>query len=197
MDEVGERTEDLTSSPSAGKPASTREVQYDLDTAQLSSPAIVGASTPASSDPVQTASHHASVKFIEESEVPERIQFADIGDGEKCQCHGDCSIDSCINAHLTIYCTSDCCGLGAVCSNAPRTLYSPRRPFALRLYDTGRVGLGVFTTAYLEVGDVAGEYADMMCEYDAIVEGQPTRARKDNNRYTMLLHTKSVSSKYV
>ncbi|GMF48779.1 unnamed protein product [Phytophthora fragariaefolia] len=286
MDELGERTGDLSSSPSAGKPVPTRKEQYDLDTALLSSPSIVGASTPASSDPVQMASQHAdesedippatcaesqnagaqmslqlsnymeyvktiptqfqraklrhqptkrptdwhvarsrkrhhqtrcaitrngtqfyhawtvkakhtkefvqipgmrerlralhhrrpvfvkpssdgitimtemkwpaSVKFFEESEVPEGIQFADIGDREKYQCHGDCFIDSCTAAQLAIYCISDCCGLDAACSNAPRTLYPPRRSSALRLYDTGGVGLGGFPTAYLEVGDVVG-----------------------------------------
>ncbi|GMF41565.1 unnamed protein product [Phytophthora fragariaefolia] len=58
VDAVGGTTEELSLSPSAGKPVLIRDVQYNLDTAILSSPAIVGASTPASSDPVQTASQH-------------------------------------------------------------------------------------------------------------------------------------------
>ncbi|POM71387.1 LOW QUALITY PROTEIN: Set domain containing hypothetical protein [Phytophthora palmivora] len=117
-----------------------------------------------------------TVKFMEESEVAEGIKFANIGDGETCQCSDDGFIDSCSYAQLAIFCTSDCCGLGAACSNAPRTLYSLRTPSALRLYDTGRVGLGAFTTAYLEVGGV-----HRLSEYDAIVEGQPARALKDNS----------------
>ncbi|GMF51950.1 unnamed protein product [Phytophthora fragariaefolia] len=139
----------------------------------------------------------ASVEFIKTFEVPDGIRLVGIGCGEKCECVGDCFIHSCTNAQLTIYCTPGCCGMRAACSNTPQTLYSPKKPSPLRLYVTERVGLGVFTTIYIKVGDVVGEYAGMLCEYDAIVEGQPTRALKENCGYTMLLHAKSVKNKYV
>ncbi|ETL46364.1 hypothetical protein L916_03745 [Phytophthora nicotianae] len=49
--------------------------------------------------------------------------------------------------------------LGAFCSNAPRTLSS------LKLFDTGRVGLGVYTTTALDVRDVLGEYRGELSEF--------------------------------
>ncbi|KAG7385208.1 hypothetical protein PHYPSEUDO_001750 [Phytophthora pseudosyringae] len=113
------------------------------------------------------------VKRIEESEVPEGIAFPDIGDGEACQCF------------------AGCCGLKSVCSNSPR----PRT--SLKLFDTGRVDLGVYTTTFLNVGDVLGDYAGRLCEYDALVQGKPDQALKQNSGYTMLLHTKSVRKKYM
>jgi hypothetical protein len=67
----------------------------------------------------------------------------------------------------------------------------------LKLYDTCRVGLGVYTTSCIEVGNIVGEYAGRLCEYKAIVEGQPFQAMKQNSGYTMLLNTKSSSGKFV
>ncbi|ETL97879.1 hypothetical protein L917_04917 [Phytophthora nicotianae] len=72
------------------------------------------------------------------------------------------------------------CKLGAICSNAPRTLSS------LKLFDTGRVGLGVYTTTDLDVGDVLGEYCGELSELPAVVEG-----------YTLLYNTRSVNNNYV
>ncbi|GMF14279.1 unnamed protein product [Phytophthora lilii] len=66
-----------------------------------------------------------------------------------------------------------------------------------KLYDTCRVGLGVYTTTFLEVGDIIGEYVGQLTAYDAIVEGQPEQAIKQNSGYTMLLHTKSTTGKFV
>ncbi|KAE8899117.1 hypothetical protein PF003_g16960 [Phytophthora fragariae] len=153
-------------------------------------PVFVAPSAPA--DPVDAeVPWPAHVNYTEECEVPEGIAFADIGDGDPCKCIGDCFMDTCSNAALAIFCTPDCCALNAACSNAPRTLHT------LKLYDTGRVGLGVFTTTYLEVGDVVGEYAGRLCEYAAIVEGQPAEAMKQNRGYTMLLHERSVNGKFV
>ncbi|KAE8909183.1 hypothetical protein PF003_g6870 [Phytophthora fragariae] len=85
-----------------------------------------------------------SVRRISESQVPEGLEFADVGDGDPCQCYEDCFMDSCRNALLSIYYNPDRCGLGGTCSNSPRS-----HP-GLKLYDTCRVGLGMHTTAYIE-----------------------------------------------
>jgi hypothetical protein len=90
------------------------------------------------------------VKYIIESIVPEGIAFLNIGELNLCICEGDCFLDTCWNATAAIFCTPGCCRLGAVCSNAPRSL------LMLKLFDTNRVGLGVFTTTFLNVGDVPG-----------------------------------------
>ncbi|KAG6586842.1 Histone-lysine N-methyltransferase [Phytophthora cinnamomi] len=132
-----------------------------------------------------------TVAYTETCEVPEEIAFEDIGDGHPCNCVGDCFMDTCRNATLAIFCTPDCCSLKAACSNAPRTRKT------LKLYDTGRVGLGVFTTTFLDVGDVIGEYSGRLCAYPALVKGQPTEAKKQNSGYTMLLNERSVDGKFV
>ncbi|KAE8880592.1 hypothetical protein PF007_g11441 [Phytophthora fragariae] len=132
-----------------------------------------------------------SVRRICESQVPEGLEFADIGDGDPCQCYGDCFMDSCQNALLSIYCNPDCCSLGGTCSNSPRS-----HP-GLKLYDTCRVRLGVHTTAYIEVGDIVGEHVGRLFEYPAVIEGQPHQAVKQNSGYTMLLNAKSVSGMFV
>ncbi|GMF31780.1 unnamed protein product [Phytophthora fragariaefolia] len=132
-----------------------------------------------------------NVKYLEECEVSEGIEFADIGDGHSCKCVGDCFMDTCCNAALAIFCTPECCALNASCSNAPRTRKT------LKLYDTGRVGLGVFTTTFLEVGDVVGEYTGRLCAYSALVVGQPAQAMKQNSGYTMLLNERAVNGKFV
>ncbi|OWZ04427.1 hypothetical protein PHMEG_00023676 [Phytophthora megakarya] len=119
------------------------------------------------------------IVYITECDVPEGISFPDIGDGNPCRCGGDCFMNSSRNATLTIYCTPECCGLSIVCSNAQRT-----RP-ELKLYDTSRVG------------NVVGEGAGLRCDYEAIVEGQPDQALKQNSGYTMLLNAKSTAGKYV
>uniref|UniRef100_H3H669 SET domain-containing protein n=1 Tax=Phytophthora ramorum TaxID=164328 RepID=H3H669_PHYRM len=132
-----------------------------------------------------------SVLPITESQVPQGLEFPDIGDGDLCQCFGDCFMDSCKIALLSIYCTPECCSLGGACSN------SPRNHPGLKLYDTCRVGLGVHTTAYIEVGDVVGEYVGRLFEYPAVLEGQSAQAIKQNSGYTMLLNTQSVSGMFV
>ncbi|GMF51080.1 unnamed protein product [Phytophthora fragariaefolia] len=73
-----------------------------------------------------------------------------------------------------VFCTPDCCNLAAVCSNAPRALNS------LKLSDTGRIVLGVYTTTDLDMDDIVGEYAGKLCEYDALISGQPDQAVKTN-----------------
>eukprot|EP00644_Phytophthora_capsici_P013280 jgi/Phyca11/101217/e_gw1.5.457.1 len=72
----------------------------------------------------------ASVQRISASIVPEGLTFPDIGDDDPCRCVGDCFMDSCHNALLSIYCTPETCSLGGDCCNSPRT-----HP-ALKLYDT-------------------------------------------------------------
>jgi hypothetical protein len=123
------------------------------------------------------------VKDIIESIVPEGIAFLNIGELNLCICEGDCFLDTCWNATAAIFCTPGCCRLGAVCSNAPRSLPT------LKLFDTHRVGLGVFTTIFLSVGECAGK----LSAYNAVIEGQPEQTMKQNSGYTMLLHAKSTS----
>ncbi|ETI44755.1 hypothetical protein F443_10513 [Phytophthora nicotianae P1569] len=120
------------------------------------------------------------------------IKFPDIGSVDRCRCFGDCFLDTRSNvASASSFCTPKYCKLGARCSNAPRTLNT------LKLFDTGRVGLGVYTTTALDVGDVIGEYCGELTEFAAVVEGQPAQARKHNSGYTMLYNAKSVRGKYV
>jgi hypothetical protein len=125
----------------------------------------------------------AEVKYITESIVPEGIAFPDIGEVDQRICEGDCFLDTSWNAMTAMFCTPDCCRLGAVCSNAPRSLPT------LKLFDTHRVGLGVFTTIFLSVGECAGK----LSAYNAVIEGQPEQTMKQNSGYTMLLHAKSTS----
>ncbi|ETL91278.1 hypothetical protein L917_10110 [Phytophthora nicotianae] len=120
-----------------------------------------------------------------------RIKFPDIGSVDRCRCFGGCFLDTCSNVASASFFTPKYCKLGATCSNAPRTLDT------LKLFDTGRVGLGVYTTTALDVGDVIREYCGELTEFAAAVEGQPAQARKHNSGYTMLYNAKSVRGKYV
>ncbi|KAG3070066.1 hypothetical protein PI124_g21432 [Phytophthora idaei] len=61
----------------------------------------------------------------------------------------------------------------------------------------GRVGLGVFTTTDLDVGDVVGEYAGVLHEYEGLRKGQPHQALKHNSGYTMPYNIPSIKNKYV
>jgi hypothetical protein len=139
---------------------------------------------------------------VEEVEWPEGIDvvkecrsngvaFPDIGAFDKCQCVCDCFLDVCTNVASATFCTSSCCRLGARCSNAPQSLET------LNLYDTKRVGLGVYTTTALDVGDVIGEYCGELSELPAVVDGQPDQAVQQNSGYTLLYNAKSVKSNYV
>ncbi|KAE8982712.1 hypothetical protein PF004_g21883 [Phytophthora fragariae] len=140
--------------------------------------------------------------LIEEVSRPDHIQrietcaasgvtFRDIGAFDPCECAGDCFLDSCKNVASATFCTPSCCQLGERCSNAPHTLNT------LKLFDTGRVGLGVYTTTNLDVGDVLGEYCGELIEFPAIVEGQPDQAVKQNSGFTLLYNTKSSKRNYV
>eukprot|EP00644_Phytophthora_capsici_P008103 jgi/Phyca11/125892/e_gw1.60.72.1 len=119
------------------------------------------------------------------------VVFPDIEKFDKCECVIDCFLDGCKNVFSATFCTPHCCSLGALCSNAPRTLDT------LKLFDTGRVGLGVFTTTGLDIGDVVGEYCGDLSEFPAIVEGQPEQATKQNSGYTLLYNAKSSKRNYV
>ncbi|ETL80660.1 hypothetical protein L917_18866, partial [Phytophthora nicotianae] len=121
----------------------------------------------------------------------EGVEFADVGDFGRCSCAGDCYLDTCANADGALYCTPESCNLAGKCSNAPRTLDT------LKLFDTGRVGLGVYTTTDLSVGDVIGEYTGVLSAFDPIDVGVPGQRMKNNTGYTMLLNTKSRRKKYV
>lgn len=60
----------------------------------------------------------AGINEIDEC-VTNGITFPDIGDYHSCECVGDCFMDTCANINTAVYCTPDCCKLGALCSNAP------------------------------------------------------------------------------
>jgi hypothetical protein len=111
----------------------------------------------------------------------------DLGSFDACECFGDCFWDTCSNVASASFCTPKYCKLGARCSNALRTLDT------LSLYDTGRVGFGVFTTTDLDVGEYCGELTD----FPAVVEGQPPQALKQNRGYTLLYNAKSSNGNYV
>jgi len=119
------------------------------------------------------------------------VKFPDLGSFDACKCFGDCFWDTCSNVASASFCTSKYCKLGVRCSNAPRTLDT------LKLCNTGRVGLGVYTATDLDVGDVLGEYCGEMTEFPAVVEEQPPLALKENNGYTFLYNAKSSNGNYV
>ncbi|KAE9336527.1 hypothetical protein PF008_g12970 [Phytophthora fragariae] len=113
--------------------------------------------------PIEEVSWPDNIQRIE-SCAASGVTFRDIGAFDPCECVGDCFQGSCKNVASATFCTSSCCQLGARCSNAPRTVKT------LKLFDTGRVGLGVYTTTKLDVGDVLGEYCGELSEFPAIVE---------------------------
>ncbi|RLN95025.1 hypothetical protein BBJ28_00023484, partial [Nothophytophthora sp. Chile5] len=125
------------------------------------------------------------VTEISENIVPEGLKFVDAGDVDPCLCIGDCFAHLCRNADTAFYCTPVICRLDALCSNAPRT-----HP-GLRIYDTQRLGLGVYTTQKLWAGEIVAEYCGNLQEYEAMRTGQPEEAMKQNSGYTMLLNEKT------
>jgi hypothetical protein len=108
------------------------------------------------------------------------VVFRDIGAFDLCGCVSDCFLDVCKNVESATFCTPSCCSLDARCSNAPRTLET------LKLFDRKRIGLGVFTTTALDVGDVIGEYCGELSELPALVDGQPNQAVQQKSGYTLL-----------
>ncbi|OWZ03528.1 Set domain-containing hypothetical protein [Phytophthora megakarya] len=149
--------------------------------------------TPAVHDP---RFGHAEVPWPEgveqiEASISNEVVFPDLGDFGVCRCESDCFMDTCDNAIAAVFCTPSSCKLGALCSNTPRVRET------LKLFDTQRVGLSVYTTADMDVGDIVGEYTGELREYDAVVPGQPPIAVKQNSGYTLLMRTKSVRKKYV
>ncbi|ETM30589.1 hypothetical protein L914_21734 [Phytophthora nicotianae] len=92
----------------------------------------------------------------------EGLYFVDAGDVDPCLCVGDCFAHCCRNADTAFYCTPDICRLDTLCSDAPRT-----HP-GLRIYNTRRLGLGVYTTQKLCAGEIVAEYCGKMQEYEAM-----------------------------
>ncbi|ETP55145.1 hypothetical protein F442_00280 [Phytophthora nicotianae P10297] len=78
-----------------------------------------------------------NVHKIDQCLNPDKVEFKDVGDLGQCSCAGDCFLDTCNNAEGAVDCTEDTCNLYGRCSNAPRNLST------LKLFDTGRVGVGV------------------------------------------------------
>ncbi|OWZ16384.1 Set domain-containing hypothetical protein [Phytophthora megakarya] len=119
------------------------------------------------------------------------IALRDIRDFGSCSCSENCFLHTCNNAVSAVCCTEDNFNLQGLCSK------SPRARSTLRLFASARVGLGVFTTTDLDVGDIVAEYTGDLSEFDAIFEGQLDAALKENSSYTLLLNTKSTRRKYV
>ncbi|ETO67800.1 hypothetical protein F444_15308 [Phytophthora nicotianae P1976] len=117
---------------------------------------------------------------------PEGVQFKDAVDFGRCSWTGDCFMDLCANVDGALYCTPDTCNLDGIRSNAPRTLATSK------LFDTDRVGLGVFTSTDLTAGDVISEYAGVLNASDPIDAGQPGQRMKHNTGCTMLLNARST-----
>jgi SET domain-containing protein len=116
------------------------------------------------------------------------VAFPDVGAFGKCRCVGYCFLDVCTNVASATFCISACCRLGARCSNAPRTLET------IQPFDTKRVGLGVYTTTVLDVGDVVGEYCGELTELAAVVDGQPDRSIQQNRGYTLLYNARFTNN---
>ncbi|KUF87423.1 Nucleoporin p58/p45 [Phytophthora nicotianae] len=131
------------------------------------------------------------VTEVSENIVPEGLYFVDAGDVDPCLCVGDCSAHCCRNADTAFYCTPEICRLDALCSNAPRT-----HP-GLRIYNTRRLGLGVYTTQKLWTGEIVAEYCGKLQEYEAMREGQLEEAMKQNSGYAMLLNEKTRRGNFV
>ncbi|KAG2785763.1 hypothetical protein PC129_g17132 [Phytophthora cactorum] len=119
------------------------------------------------------------------------IRFPGLGSYHKCRWTGDCFWDSCDSVDGAAYCTPACCKLKARCGNAPVNRKT------LKLLDTNRVGLGVYTTTSFDVGDMVGEYTGGLSEWAAKVQGQPDQALKQNSGYTLLYPAKSVNKEFV
>ncbi|KAG2895225.1 hypothetical protein PC115_g17904 [Phytophthora cactorum] len=119
------------------------------------------------------------------------VTFPATGKFDPCQCIGDCFWDVCKNVASATFCTPTCCNLGVRSSNAPRVLKT------LRLFATGRVGLGAYTNTSLDVGDVVDEYCGKLSEFPANVEWQPDQAVKQNSGFTLLYNAKSTKRNYV
>ncbi|KAG3000992.1 hypothetical protein PC128_g19625 [Phytophthora cactorum] len=95
------------------------------------------------------------------------------------------------NLDSATFCTPRVCNLGARCSNAPRTKTT------LKLFEIRRVGLGIYTTIDLDIGDVVGEYCGELSEFPSTVHGQPDQAVKQSSGYTLLYNAKSTNNNYV
>ncbi|ETL32681.1 hypothetical protein L916_14766, partial [Phytophthora nicotianae] len=133
----------------------------------------------------------SNIRMITECLNPEGVQFKDAVDFSRCSWTGDCFMDLCANVDGALYCTPDTCNLDGIRSNAPRTLATSK------LFDTDRVGLGVFTSTDLTAGDVISEYAGVLNASDPIDAGQPGQRMKHNTGCTMLLNARSTRRQYI
>ncbi|RLN89316.1 hypothetical protein BBJ28_00023231 [Nothophytophthora sp. Chile5] len=129
------------------------------------------------------------VTRITQSLNPDGVLFDDV-DGDRCECHGDCYRDTCLNSLMHIYCTRRLCRLGAMCSNAPQENRT------LQLCRTGN-GLGVRTICPLEIGDFIGEYCGVLCPYDGVLPGQIAPKLKQNSGYTVLIPKMDTSGRFI
>ncbi|ETP37002.1 hypothetical protein F442_15152 [Phytophthora nicotianae P10297] len=133
----------------------------------------------------------SNIRMVTECLNPEGVQFKDAVDFSRCSWTGDCFMDLCANVDGALYCTPDTCNLDGIRSNAPRTLATSK------LFDTDRVGLGVFTSTDLTAGDVISEYAGVLNASDPIDAGQPGQRMKHNTGCTMLLNARSTRRQYI
>ncbi|KAG2809260.1 hypothetical protein PC129_g6698 [Phytophthora cactorum] len=129
--------------------------------------------------------------YVEPRVDDDHVPNKGIRNYDMCKRYGDCLMDTCENVASAVCYTSDSCKLGVVCSNAPRSRST------LKLFDTGHVGIRVFTTMDLGVGNVAREYAGALCAYDDLQKEQTDLVLKLNSGHTMIYNTLSTKKKYV
>ncbi|KAG4054455.1 hypothetical protein PC123_g10428 [Phytophthora cactorum] len=121
-----------------------------------------------------------------ETWVTNGIRFPELGSYNKWCCIGDCFWDSSDNVEAAVYCTPSYRNLNARCSYAPITRQT------LNLFDTR---LGLYSTTFLDVGDIVGEHSGELSEWSALVLGQSDQSLKQNSGNTQLYHAELVKKK--
>jgi hypothetical protein len=124
----------------------------------------------------------SSVIRINAQMNPNQVFFTAVGNLGKCNCIGDCYMDVCCNSATDTFCTKKTCNLDGKCSNSLREWRS------LELFDAGTRGLGVFTSAAIEVGVIIAEYCGVLEPYEGVIGSNAFQMPlKHNSGYTLLL----------
>ncbi|GMF30312.1 unnamed protein product [Phytophthora fragariaefolia] len=131
------------------------------------------------------------VKYIPTSLNPDEIHFKQLDDLGTCGCTVDSFRDECHNATSAVFCQASNCNLGGECSNTPRD------SSALRLFETVHAGIGVYTMATLYVGDIIGEYCNVLAAYEGVTVGDTDIQWKQTSGYTLLQNKRATDGKYV
>ncbi|KAF4145328.1 SET domain-containing protein [Phytophthora infestans] len=123
---------------------------------------------------------------------PNGIRFKNIGNLGKCECIGDCYIDECMNSRSDVYCSKQNCAIQWQCGNSVKECLS------LKLFETVRCGLGVYTTDTVEVGTIVGEYCGVLESYRGLdtTSAEPATL-KNNTGYSLLLNQRATDGQFV